>query len=154
MEHEQRVYEAMQATGLPEYYLRTTHPELWTWEAFNLFQEAQAAGIICFEGAFTDTWRPGPGKPLESLQADLNSDSYTPPSPITKGQLAYFCKRASKRLHLNKGCHTNWAPFEFTFDYKPKTMRRYLHNVEERGQATRLEDPYIDAFFDKSKPYK
>ena len=33
------------------------------------------------------------------------------------------------------------------FGFKPKTMRGYLHNVEERSDSGKLEDPGIDAFF-------
>lgn len=161
VDYMQQVEAARQATGLPESYLLITPSAFWTPEAFNLFREAHAAGIIECVWEL-DTWGRGPGKPLEALRADLNSDQYAAPSQITKGQLAYFCKRASLRLHLNNGAHTNWRPFEQMFGFAPGTMRRYLHNVEERDREPemttkgqyKLKDPYIDAFFDKVTPYK
>lgn len=146
---------------LPKEYLQATPGAFWedtqlAYAAHTLFMEAQAAGLIELVGGFGELqlyyWAPGPGKRPEALRADLNSDTYAEPSPITKGQLAYFCKLASKCLHLNKGAHTNWRPFEDMFVFEPGTMRRYLHNLEEKyGQ---LEDPYIDAFFENVKPYK
>lgn len=145
-------YEALQVLGLPDTYLAVTPAELWTREAFDLFKAAQEAGIIelCWE---LDCWTAGPGLPPAKLAADLNNDiPKLHPERITKGRLAYFCKRACWRLHLNNGAHTNWLPFEAMFNYKPGTMRRYLHNVEERYGS--LEDPYIDAFFESVKIYK
>ena len=145
MDYTQRLEYARQTTGLPEAYLLITPEAFWTREAFNLFQQAQAEGIITCVWEL-DTWGRGPGKRLEDLRADLNSDKYIPPAPITKGQLAYFCKRACRRLHLNQGAHTNWRPFEQMFGFAPGTMRRYLHNLDER--YGKLEDPAIDKFFD------
>ncbi len=153
MDYAQRLEYARQIIGLPEAYLLITPETFWTQEAFNLFQEAKAAGIIEIVWEL-DTWGRGPGKRPDKLLADLNSDKYIPPTPITKGQLAYFCKRACWRLHLNQGAHTNWWPFEQMFGFAPGTMRRYLHNVEERSASGKLEDPYIDAFFDKANIYR
>lgn len=146
MEYQQMLFDTMQATGLPESYLLNTPQAFWTREAFNLFQAAREAGIIAWIWQ-ADKWDRGPGISRADQLAQLNRDLYRKPRPITKGQLAYFCKNACRRLHLNKGAQTQWEPFEEMFGFKPKTMRGYLHNVEERSDSGKLEDPGIDAFF-------
>ena len=143
---------AIDILGLPEWYVQHTPADFWTGEAFALFQAARQAGIIYFDGEYSDTWGRGLGRPLQELAQLRNTDTYNPAlieRPITQGQLAYFCQRASKRLHLNQGSRTNWRPFETMFHYPPKTLRRYLHNVEERHPQGRREDPYIDRFFNE-----
>ena len=87
--------EAIYIEGLPELYIQRTPADFWTREAFALFKAAQLAGLIAFDD-LADSWTAGPGLP--------------------KGALAYFCKKASKRLHLNNGAHTNWKPFETMFN--------------------------------------
>lgn len=147
-------WEAIALEGLPEWYTRNTPAEFWTREAFALFESARQAGIIFFDWEYSETWCRGLGKPQRDLNELRNTDTYNPEfeRPITQGQLSYFCRRASKRLHLNNGAHTNWGPFERMFGYKPKTLRRYLHNVEERSQRGALEDALIDKFFNEYKP--
>ena len=117
--------------GVPVWFIRATIMNFWNADAFALFGAAQMAGIISYDED-ERTWIAG---------------SRTAPK-ITKGRLAYFCKRASRALNLNNGAHTNWKPFEWLFNYKPKTMRLYLHNVEECSKSKLLEDSFIDGFFD------
>ena len=147
-------WEAINREGLPEWYVRNTPRVFWTWEALALFRAAEQAGIIFFEGEYSDTWCRGLGIPLQELKELRNNDTYNPDyeRPIIHGQLAYFCQRASKRLHLNNGAHTNWGPFERMFGYKPKSLRGYLHNLVERSPQGRLEDRLIDTFFDEYRP--
>ena len=147
-------WEAVELIGLPEWYVRNTPSEFWTREALTLFQAAEQAGIIFFDGEYSETWCRGLGLPLQELKERRNKDIYNPDyeRPIIHGQLAYFCLRASKRLHLNKGSHTNWRPFERMFHYRAKTLRSYLHNLEERSQQGRLEDRLIDTFFNEYRP--
>ena len=68
----------------------------WTPEARRLFSAATAAGILKYEFV-TGKFRPGNG--------------------ITKAQLAYWCKRASTFLGLDRGGTTSWKPFEDYFNY-------------------------------------
>ena len=145
--------EAIAYLGLPEGYVLTTPADFWTPEAFALFQAASRAGIIAFDD-LADRWSRGLGRPLQELKELRNTDTYNPAyeRPIIHGQLAYFCQRASKRLHLNNGAHTNWGPFEKMFGYKPKALRGYLHNRVERSPQGRLEDRLIDTFFDEYRP--
>ena len=145
---------AIDILGLPEWYVLNTPAAFWTGEAFALFQAARRAGIIDFDSQFSDTWGRGLGIPPQELKQRRNTDTYSPTYErlITQGQLAYFCQRACKRLHLNQGAHTNWAPFEAMFNYRPKTLRRYLHNVEERHPNGLQADPLIDRFFNDYKP--
>ena len=119
---------ALYVEGLPEGFVQHTPADFWTREAFALFQAAARAGIIAFDD-LAASWTAGPN--------------------YTKAALAYFCKRASKRLHLNNGAQTNWAPFESMFHFKPKTLRRYLHNVQERNPEGRQADTLIDTFFEQ-----
>lgn len=154
MDYHDKLAETALALGLPTTYLLNTPEDFWTREAFDLFMAADEAGIIYFD-YYTDQWLPGTGKPKKEIEALLNSDSWANNWPrITKGQLAYFCQRACRRLHLNKGAHTNWKPFEQMFNFKRGTMRSYLHNVEERSASGRLEDKCIDAFFESVKVFK
>ena len=136
---------ALYVEGLPEWYVQNTPAEFWTGEAFALFQAARQAGIIQFEGQFSDRWLAGPNYP--------------------KAALAYFCKRASRALHLNQGSRTNWQPFEQMFnpgslrwpadeaDTPPEhhpaaPLRLCLHNLEESGGQESKKD-YIDRFFNE-----
>ena len=66
----------------------------WTTEARQLFKAATAAGII--------RWID-------------EAETYTAGEGITQGQLAYWCKRASTYLGLDKATSTNWKPFEKVF---------------------------------------
>ena len=122
---------AARLEGVPVWFIRATPSDLWTAGAFYLFDAAQKAGIISYN-EIEHEWTAGTGAPIK----------------ITKGRLAYFCKRASRALNLNNGAHTNWLPFEIVFGYEYQTMRLYLHNVEESSKSKRLEDPFIDAFFE------
>jgi len=137
--------QALYVEGLPEEYLQHTPADFWTREAFALFQAAARAGIIAFDD-LADTWTAGPTYP--------------------KAALAYFCQRASRALHLNKGAQTNWGPFERMFnpgslcwpgwpndaadtppEYHPAApLRLCLHNLEESaGQESKK--AFIDKFF-------
>lgn len=133
--------EAIYIEGLPEWYTQATPADFWTGEAFALFKAAQLAGIIVFD-SLADSWTAGPGLP--------------------KGALAYFCKLASKRLHLNNGAHTNWQPFEIMFnpgslcwqesDSGPQPrpaapLRLALHNLQESSAQEALQGR-IDRFFE------
>lgn len=69
--------------------------EFWTPEARMLFWKAIEAGFI--------GWYPE----LDILEAGRG---------ITKGQLAYWCKRASTYLGLDRGKTTSWKPFEVYFN--------------------------------------
>ena len=135
--------EAVYILGLPEWYTQFTPADFWTREAFNLFQSAKQAGIITFEGEITDSWTAGPN--------------------IPKAGLAYFCKRACRLLHLNKGAHTNWKPFELMFNpgglywaddpaapwehHPAAPLRLCLHDLEESEGYENLKER-IDSFFD------
>ena len=136
--------EAIYIEGLPEWYTQTTPADFWTGEAFALFSAAQQAKIITYD-TIADSWTAGPN--------------------IGKGALAYFCQKASKCLHLNKGAHTNWGPFETMFnpgslrwpesgptgqaqpENRPAApLRLSLHNLQESaGQESK--QGLIDAFF-------
>ncbi len=123
--------EAIYVEGLPEWYTASTPAEFWTGEAFALFHAAQLAGIIQFD-TLADSWTAGPDKP--------------------KAALAYFCQKASKRLHLNKGAQTNWKPFEIMFNSgyntQPGPLRLCLHNLQESEGQEQLAAG-IDAFFNE-----
>ena len=151
MKPQYTIDEAIKVLGLPEWYAFSVPAVLRTREAFALFLAAEKAGIIFYEGEYSDSWGRGLGRPLQETKRLRNTDTYNPEfeRPITLGQLAYFCKRASKRLHLNNGAQTNWAPFESMFHFKPKTLRRYLHNVQERNPEGRQADTLIDTFFEQ-----
>lgn len=119
--------EAIYIEGLPEWYTQATPADFWTGEAFALFKAAQLAGLIAFDD-LTDSWTAGPRLP--------------------KGALAYFCKLASKRLHLNNGAHTNWRPFEIMFcpGEGKRPLSRCLHNLQESNAQEELQGR-IDRFF-------
>lgn len=122
--------EAIYIAGLPEVYLQHTPAEFWSREAFDLFQAASGAGIIAFDD-LADTWTTG--------------------ANYSKAALAYFCKRASKALHLNQGSHTYWPPFERMFNrgnmgHPATPLRLALHNLEESAGQEALKDR-IDKFF-------
>ena len=130
------MYQSARIAGVPVWFLESTPTEFWTWEAFDLFEAAMKAGIIGYAKLEEDydyyIWKPGL---LEGRR-------------LTKGRLAYFCKRASRVLDLDQGSKTTWTPFEQMFWFKPKTMRLYLHNVEESNKNGTLDDPCIDEFFE------
>ena len=127
--------EAVYVLGLPdEEYLFITPREFWTPEAFTLFNAARKAGIIYFDSATTDRW----------LQRER----------IGKAGLAYFCKRASKYLRLNKGSHTNWKPLEKMFNSTPPAapLRLSLHLLDESAGQEAVKER-IDKFFDTLNDY-
>lgn len=123
--------EAIYIEGLPEWYTQATPADFWTGEAFALFEAARLAGIIAFD-SLADSWTAGPN--------------------IPKAALAYFCKMACKRLHLNNGAHTNWQPFEAMFNSgfaaPSGPLRLCLHNLQEsEGQESKQRN--IDTFFNE-----
>ena len=123
-------YEALTIKGLPDWYVEFTPAAFWTLEAFGLFEAARKAHIIAFDEYFY-TWTAGP--------------------EIPKAVLAYFCKRASKQLDLNKHSHTNWKPFETMFnsgsyDYTPGPLRLCLHDLEFQGGKKDRIDRFFTAF--------
>lgn len=129
MEHTPTLQEAIYIEGLPEWYTKNTPAAFWTGAAFALFHAAQLAGIIAFD-TISDRWTAGPSMP--------------------KAALAYFCQKASKCLHLNKGAHTNWKPFERMFcpGEGPRPLSRCLHNLQEsEGQESKK--ALIDTFFEQ-----
>ena len=131
MEHTPTLQEAIYIEGLPEWYTANTPAAFWTGEAFALFHAAQLAGIIAFD-TISDSWTAGPSMP--------------------KAALAYFCQKASKCLHLNKGARTNWKPFETMFNSgysaQPGALRLCLHNLQEsEGQESKK--ALIDTFFEQ-----
>lgn len=67
----------------------------WTPEARRLFRAATDAGILVY------VWQAG---------------KFVPGEGITKAQLAYWCKRASTFLGLDRGGTTSWKPFERCFN--------------------------------------
>ena len=102
-----------------------------TAEARHLFAEAEKAGIILYYPEL-EIYGCGPG--------------------ITKGQLAYWCKKASAYLGIDRGGNTNWKPFAVVFHYPGKPLRNDLHSVGFYSQdpfkqpREDLTDP-IDKFF-------
>lgn len=126
MDYKTSKYEALTTEGLPEWYVEFTPAAFWSQEAFNLFEAAREAGIIDFE-QYNYTWTKGPKMP--------------------RAGLAYFCKKASRLLHLNKGSHTNWKPFEVMFnsgyEKKPTPLRLILHDLEFQDEKKEK----IDRFF-------
>ena len=114
--------------GLPEWYIENTPGELWTKEAFDLFQAARKRRYIGYDFAH-DCWHRGRG--------------------IPKAGLAYFCKRASSYLRLTNGCHAYWKPFEWMFNYGRNPLRKSLFNLEGEGASDKLEKwkTDIDLFF-------
>lgn len=141
--------EAIYIEGLPEWYTNFTPADFWTGEAFALFDAARRAGIIAFD-TLTYSWTAGRNYP--------------------KGALAYFCQKASKCLHLNKGAHTYWKPFETMFnpgglcwpddaaDTRPEyrhrpaaPLRLSLHNLDESAGQEALRSR-IDSFFESYAP--
>ena len=134
--------QALYVEGLPEGFVQHTPADFWTREAFALFQAATRAGIIAFDD-LADSWTAGPNYP--------------------KAALAYFCKRASKALHLNQGSRTYWRPFEIMFnpgglrwpddaadtppEHQPAApLRLARHNLEESAGQEALK-ARIDKFF-------
>jgi hypothetical protein len=117
-----------------EIWRRFAPPSLSTDKARRLFEKAIRAGLIYYD---------------EEFEIVLPADG------ITKAQLAYWCKKASTYLGLDKGRmqqtdkrRTGWAPFEALFGYGPRRpLRSTLHNIEE---STAPEDytGEIDAFFE------
>lgn len=106
----------------------------WTEKARHLFRAALDAGI------------------LEPSEGDLYLQRA---EGITKAQLAYWCKRASTYLGLDKGRmqesnqpRTCWPPFDQFFGTTPSApLRAALHNIEE-STAPEEYTAEIDAFFE------
>lgn len=67
--------------------------EFWTAEARKLFKASKDAGLIWLDD--NDRWQPCEG--------------------ITKAQLAYWCKKASSYLGIDRGSLTNRKAFEKVF---------------------------------------
>lgn len=72
----------------------------------------------------------------------------------TKARLAYWCKRASSYLKLDRGRmqgtdepRTNWKPFEAAFGVSGAPLRMCLHMIEESVAPEDLTQP-IDDFFE------
>lgn len=110
--------------------------ELWTAEARQLFQAAEDAGLIM------------------ANPYGCGTASYWPCEGITKAQLAYWCKKASTCLRLDKGTmqmtdngRTNWKVFDKVFTDKDQTpLRLCLHNIDEARNPEML-TAVIDQFF-------
>lgn len=145
MKHTPTLQEAIYIEGLPDWYTGSAPADFWTREAFALFEAARQEGLIDFDSTYSDSWTAGPN--------------------IPKGALAYFCQKASRCLHLNKGAHTNWKPFERMFnrgslcwpesdttgqaqpELRPAApLRLSLHNLEESAGQEALRSR-IDEFF-------
>lgn len=114
--------------------------EFWTPEARRLFKAAEEAGII--------VWCP-------------ETDRYLKGENLTKGQLAYWCKKASSYLGLDRGLETCWAPFERVFGTLPgrdlisgepikgsNPLRFTLHNLKESAGEDGAYRASIDDFFE------
>ena len=139
------IEEAIYIEGLPDWYTEITPPDLWTREAFELIQAARLAGLIGFDSKYSWRWTTGEN--------------------IPKAALAYFCKRASKQLRLNRGSHTYWQPFEIMFNsgladptdpifcHACNPLRLCLHNLEESAGQEAIKER-IDRFFDSYEQSK
>lgn len=124
------IWEAIQIEGLPDWYVEITPAEFWTRGAFDLFQAAEQAGLIRFDSDYSFSWTAG--------------------ANMSKAALAYFCKRASRQLRLNRGSHTNWQPFEIMFNPQGNPLRLNLHTLDYSGQEIKKDQ--IDRFFDSYEP--
>jgi len=69
--------------------------EFWNARARHLFKSAVAAGLIVWVD---------------------EANTFAAGERLTKAQLAYWCKRASTYLGLDRGSTTNWKPFERVFN--------------------------------------
>lgn len=110
----------------------------WTAKARALFKAAEAAGIVAY------CWQAG---------------TYGKGEGITKAQLAYWCKKASTYLGIDRGGTTNWRPFEAVFGNptsnpagKASTpLKATFKNIEYTAQlADKAKKEYlapIDQFF-------
>lgn len=123
-------------------FVRDLPAELCLYKAQDLFFLAQEDGFFYWDPDDTTLatpWQPRPG--------------------ITRGQIAYWCKKASEHLGLNKGQSTNWPIFEKVFGYPggidPLTgekrkashpLRFAYNNLDQSIYANELKKP-IDAFF-------
>jgi len=109
-------------------WYKNTPKELWTQGARRLFNHAEAEGII--------QW------------LDI-ADCYVKGKGVSKTNLAYFCKRASKHLRLSKGSHTNWKPFERVFGNNGASFKSCLCIADARDKkGLGLYKKRIDEFFD------
>lgn len=79
-------------------FVRDLPPELLLYKAQDLFLAAMEYGFFYWDSEDTaEPWKPLPG--------------------ITRGQIAYWCKKASTYLGLDKRQSTNWALFERVFGH-------------------------------------
>ena len=124
--------------------------EFWTPEARRLFDAAEEFGII--------VWPKDP-------RGEYAAEHYEKGENMTKAQLAYWCKRASTWLGLDRGSTTNWRPFEKAFGDPAWTdpltgekhkgsnpLKAALHDIDYTTQAqdaarTEYTQP-IDIFFE------
>lgn len=102
----------------------------WTAEARQLFRSATDAGIVQYIWE-AGTYSRGPG--------------------ITKAQLAYWCKKASTYLGIDRGNTTNWKPFEQVFGGPGcNPLKATLHNITDDLTGSHSTEDYtaaIDNFF-------
>lgn len=101
----------------------------WNAEAPRILHTAQARrlfGAALQAGILREVWATDEhGRPAAYVGLD-RADT------ITRAQLAYWCKRASTYLGLDRGNTTNWKPFEALFG---PGLKNTLHDIGYTAQA-------------------